>query len=202
VALLKIVPRNWASQTNWYQISRNNLCFIDSARHTSVLEVAHTVQRILADWYLTLHLASQEDVIVCSCCHNYFVQCNDTRSDKTRFQFLDVYFSKGFIKWRILLKVKGKLVSVFKHHAVKTWGQVDIQFQAFLISAVDRGGWWGFSPLYPRGKRPWCPLDRRLCRSWIRSTRGTEQKNRNPNAKSVASNFIMTKLSLARCIQP
>jgi hypothetical protein len=37
-----------------------------------------------------------------------------------------------------------------------------------------------FRPLYPQGKSPWCPLDRRLDGPQSRSEHGGEEKNSQP----------------------
>jgi hypothetical protein len=63
-------------------------------------------------------------------------------------------------------KVKGKVVPVLltKHHAMKSYGGVEL----YLYSFFDHGTRWRcmviFTPrlLYPQGKIPWYPLDRRL----------------------------------------
>jgi hypothetical protein len=37
--------------------------------------------------------------------------------------------------------VKGKVVPVIKHYAMKTYGGVDVQIEAFLTSALAGGEW-------------------------------------------------------------
>jgi hypothetical protein len=56
---------------------------------------------------------------------------------------------------------------------MKTYWGVEVQLHAFLTSALDGGEW---SPLYPQGKSPWFPLDRRL--SGLQSCSGHSGKER------------------------
>jgi len=49
-----------------------------------------------------------------------------------------------------------------------------------LTSAVDGVVSYTTLPLYPKGKSPWYPLDRRLDESQSRSRRGGEKKNSQP----------------------
>jgi hypothetical protein len=69
-----------------------------------------------------------------------------------------------------------------KHNAMKTyWGSGDI---APLILVLGTRCRWVVSftpwPLYPQGKSPWYPLDRRLGGPQSRSGRGGEEKNSQP----------------------
>jgi len=44
---------------------------------------------------------------------------------------------------------------LIKHHAMKTYGEVEVYFQAFLISALDGGEWLFNAPAsLPSGKEP------------------------------------------------
>jgi len=65
---------------------------------------------------------------------------------------------------------------------MKTYGEVDEQLHAFLTSALDTCGAVSFMlrPLYPRGKSPWYPLDRRLGGRQGWSGGGGEEKNSLP----------------------
>jgi hypothetical protein len=80
------------------------------------------------------------------------------------------------VKHRINVKVKVKLSLCFnwapRHEGVLGSGGM---VHAFLTSALVQffTSW----PLYPQGKSPWCPLDRRLCGSQSRSGRCGEKKN-------------------------
>jgi hypothetical protein len=61
------------------------------------------------------------------------------------------------------------------------WGGWNYSSTHSLSSALD-GGVVSFMPrpLYPHGKSPWCPLDRRLGGLQSRSGRGGEEKNSRP----------------------
>jgi hypothetical protein len=82
-----------------------------------------------------------------------------------------------------LCKVKVKLsLCLTKHHAMKTyWGNGGI-----VPRILDLGTRWRWAvsfilrPLYPQGKMPWYPLDRRLGVPQSRSGRGGEEKNFQP----------------------
>jgi hypothetical protein len=58
------------------------------------------------------------------------------------------------------------------------WG-VEVQLQAFFDLDTRRRWVVSFTPrpLYPQGKCPWYPLDRRLCGPQNRTGRGGEDKN-------------------------
>jgi hypothetical protein len=73
-----------------------------------------------------------------------------------------------------------------KHHAMKMYWGVEVKLNAFLTSALD-GGWvvsYTPRPLYPQGKSPWYPLDRRLGGPQSRSERGAEERNSQPRRES------------------
>jgi len=59
---------------------------------------------------------------------------------------------------------------------------VEIQLHAFLTLVLDGGDWSAsrLRPLYPQGKSPWYPLDRRLGGTRSRSGRGGEETNSQP----------------------
>jgi hypothetical protein len=59
------------------------------------------------------------------------------------------------------IKVKLFLSLLIKHYAMKMYGGVDVQIQVFLTSALVVVSFMP-RPLYPRGKSPRYPLDRRL----------------------------------------
>jgi hypothetical protein len=82
------------------------------------------------------------------------------------------------------VKVKGKVKSMFliKHHAMKTyWGSGVIAPRSLYIGTRWRRVV-SFTPrpLYPQGKSPWYPFDRRLGGPQSRSGRGGEEKNSQP----------------------
>jgi hypothetical protein len=85
------------------------------------------------------------------------------------------------------VKVKVKLsLCLTKHHAMKTyWGSGGI-----APRILDLGTRWRWvvsftpQPLYPRGKSPWYPLDRRLGGPQSRSGRGGEEKNSHSRRES------------------
>jgi hypothetical protein len=60
---------------------------------------------------------------------------------------------------------------------MNAYWEMEIQLHAFLTSALDGGEW---SVLYPQGKSPWHPLDRRLGGPQSRAERGNEEKNFKP----------------------
>jgi hypothetical protein len=67
-----------------------------------------------------------------------------------------------------------------EHQAMKAcWGSGDI-----APRILDLGIRWVVSftprPLYPQGKRPWCPLDSRLGGPQSRSGRGDEERDSHP----------------------
>jgi hypothetical protein len=80
-------------------------------------------------------------------------------------------------------KVKVKLSLYFtKHHAMKTyWGS-----GGMAPRILDLGTRWRWvvsfmpRPLYPQGKSPWYPLDRRLGGPQSRYEHGGEEKNSQP----------------------
>jgi hypothetical protein len=83
-------------------------------------------------------------------------------------------------------KSKGKKVKLSlcltKHHAMKTyWGSGGL-----TSHILDLGTRWRWvvsftpRPLYPQGKSPWYPLDRRLGGPQSRSGHGGEEKNSQP----------------------
>jgi hypothetical protein len=81
---------------------------------------------------------------------------------------------------RVKVRVKGKFVPVLtKHHAMGSGG--------IAPRILNLGTRWRcvvrFMPrlLYPQGKNPWYPLDRRLCGPQSRSGRGGENKNSQPS---------------------
>jgi hypothetical protein len=94
--------------------------------------------------------------------------------------------SQIVINWsypRLYTKVKVKLsLCLTKHHAMKAyWGSAGI-----APRILDLGSRWRWVvnftplPLYPQGKSPWYPLDRRLGGPQSRSERGGEEKNSQP----------------------
>jgi hypothetical protein len=69
-----------------------------------------------------------------------------------------------------------------KHHAMKKYWEsrgmdpliLDLGTRRrWVVSVTPR-------PLYPQGKSPWCPLDRRLGGHQSRSGHGGEEKNSQP----------------------
>jgi hypothetical protein len=69
-----------------------------------------------------------------------------------------------------------------KHHAIKTYW-LGGSIPPPIIGLGIRWRWvvsFTPQPLYPRGKRPWYPLDRRLGGPQSRSGRGGEEKNSQP----------------------
>jgi hypothetical protein len=81
-----------------------------------------------------------------------------------------------------LAKGKGKVVPVLfltERHSMKAyWGSGGIAPRILYLGTRWR---WAVSftprPLYPQGKSPWCPLDRRLGGPQSRSGCGSEEKN-------------------------
>jgi hypothetical protein len=80
----------------------------------------------------------------------------------------------------IKAKVKVKLsLCLTKHHAMKTyWGSGSIAPR--ILDLGTRVVSFTHRPLYPQGKSPWYPLDRRLGGPQSRSGRGREEKNSQP----------------------
>jgi hypothetical protein len=73
--------------------------------------------------------------------------------------------------WKVtptLVKVNLSLC-LTKHHATKPYGEVEIQIQLFLTSALDGGEW--------SASRPWYPSEKRLGGRHSRSGGDGEQKN-------------------------
>jgi hypothetical protein len=64
-----------------------------------------------------------------------------------------------------------------KYHAMKTYGGVEIQLDAFLTSALDGGEWsvHAAAALSP-GERPWYQLYRKLSGPHSRSVCGDKEK--------------------------
>jgi hypothetical protein len=85
-----------------------------------------------------------------------------------------------------LIKIKGRKIKLSlcltKHHAMKAYWGVEVYLHTFF----DLGTRWrrvvSFTPqpLYPQGKSPLYPLDRRLGGPQSRSGRGGEDKNSQP----------------------
>jgi hypothetical protein len=82
-------------------------------------------------------------------------------------------------------KVKMKLslgCILTENHAMKAYWGVEVQLHPFF----DLGNRWRWlmsftpRPLYPQGKSPWYPLDKRLGGPQSRSGRGGEEKNSQP----------------------
>jgi hypothetical protein len=81
-----------------------------------------------------------------------------------------------YIFWnKYKVKVKSKLsLCLTKHHAMKTCCILDLGTRwRWVVSFTSR-------PLYPQGKSPWHPLDRRLGGVHSCSGRGGEEKNSQP----------------------
>jgi hypothetical protein len=77
----------------------------------------------------------------------------------------------------IMLKVKLSL-HVTEHHAMK--GEWRYSCTHSLISALDGVVSFTPRPIYPQGKSPRCPLNRRLGGPQSRSGRSGEEKNYQP----------------------
>jgi hypothetical protein len=84
-------------------------------------------------------------------------------------------------RWEVKVKVNLSLC-LTKHHTMMTyWGNGGV-----ALCILDLGTRWrwvvSFTPqlLYPQGKSPWYPLDRRLDGPQSRSGRGGEEKNSHP----------------------
>jgi hypothetical protein len=67
-----------------------------------------------------------------------------------------------------------------KHHAMKAYWGVELHSFFDLGIRLRRVVSFTPRPLYPQGKSPWYPLDRRLGRPQSRSGRGGEEKNSQP----------------------
>jgi hypothetical protein len=65
-----------------------------------------------------------------------------------------------------------------KHHAIKTYGGVEVYLHSFLTEILDGGDLSASRPgrFTPMVKSPWYPLDRRLGGPQSRSGRGDEKK--------------------------
>jgi hypothetical protein len=86
------------------------------------------------------------------------------------------------VKTKILFKLRDCPCALTQQHAMKVyWGNGGIA--PLILDLGDRLRWvvsFTPRPLYPQGKSPWYPLDRRLDGSQSRSERGDEEKNSQP----------------------
>jgi hypothetical protein len=85
---------------------------------------------------------------------------------------------------KYIVKVKLSL-GLTMYHAMKTNGEVKVQFHTFLTSALDGGEWSATCPvLFTPGDSPQYPLDRRLGgpESW--SEHIDKEKNSHPLQES------------------
>jgi hypothetical protein len=101
---------------------------------------------------------------------------------------LPASFSVGFMKGCKVVPVLNEaprheyIHCLIKHHAMKAyWGSGGIA--PHILDLGTRWRWvvsFTLRPLYPQGKRPSYPLDRRLGGPQSRSGRGGEEKNSQP----------------------
>jgi len=82
-----------------------------------------------------------------------------------------------------VLKNEHMLRVQLKHHAMKTYWGREVYVHAFF----DLGTRCKSRPLYPQGKSPRYPLDRRVDRPQSRSGRGVEEKNCQPSPGIIRS---------------
>jgi hypothetical protein len=96
-------------------------------------------------------------------------------------------------------KVKGKVVPVLKHHAMKTyWGGETVPRILDLGTRRRQAVSFMSQVYYTQGKSPWYPLDRRLGGAQSQSGHDGEEKNSqlNPlNPNHLAHSQLLYRLS-------
>jgi hypothetical protein len=152
--------------------------------HNSKVEERERVSELSTHVTMERKLPAISAKIFQLCLHTkMWTSMQSSRGSEVKLQRKKQAVLTGGDKWTRRIKGNVKLsLCLTKHHAMKTyWGSGGIAPHILDLGTRCR---WVISftprPLYPQGKSPWYPLDRRLGGPQSRSGRGGEEKNSHP----------------------